>query len=245
MNEATMQAPRNTTREPWDERLIQGVLKTTRFFRGAAPMQVATLARQCWSMEVKRGQPIASKDARLPGVFAIVHGTAKLSLRQGPGEERVVRLVQAGETFGEASALLGRTARISASAVTDCKLVVIPSAAIFGLIERDPRSARELVLSLAERTLDLLAELESSSMRGGAQRLALFLGSLAQPVEGNGGCVARLPGTKTLIASRLGMKKETLSRLLRSFSQSGLIEVAQREISILDRDRLAELAAPA
>jgi CRP-like cAMP-binding protein len=240
-----MQATKTKPREPWDERLIQGVLKVARPFRGAAPAQIAALAQQCHCLEVKRGADIVAKGARLPGVFAIALGTVKLSLRREPGEERVVRLAQAGQCFGEPSALLGKPSGFEASAVTDCKLVVIPTTAIFALIERDPRCARDLVLALAERSVELLAELESSSMRRGSQRLASYLDSLVQPAEGNGRCVVRLPATKTVVASRLGMKKETLSRLLRSFADQGLIEVAQREISILDRARLGTTAAAA
>jgi CRP-like cAMP-binding protein len=243
MEEAVMQAPRTIHRDSWDERLIQGVLKTTRFFHSAAPAQIAGLARQCRILEAKRGQAIASIGTRLPGAFAVVHGTVKLALRRSDNDERVVRLVQAGQSFGESTALLGRAARFEATAVTDAKLVMIPAAAVFAFVERDPRCAREFLVALAERNLDLLAELESSSTRRGAQRLAAYLDSLVQPGEGNGHCVVRLPATKTVVASRLDMKKETLSRLLRSFVERGLIEVAQREIQILDRVRLAELAA--
>jgi CRP-like cAMP-binding protein len=120
---------------------------------------------------------------------------------------------------------------------------VVPAAAIFALIERDPRCARQMLLALAERNIELIGELESSSMQKGAQRLALYLDGLAQPREGDGGWIARLPVTKTVVASRLGMKKETLSRLLRTFVELGLIEVMQREIGILDRVRLAAVAA--
>jgi len=238
-----MQARRVNPPETGSDRLIQGVLRGARFLRGAAAAQLGALAQQCWSREFKRGETILSKDARLPGVFAVAVGTVKLSLRRLPGEERVVRLVQAGQTFGESSALLGRPARIEASAIADCKLVVIPAAAIFSLIERDPRCAREMVLALAERSAELLAELESSSMRGGVQRLAAYLDSLVHLAEGGGQCVARLPASKTVVAARLGMKKETLSRLLRSLAEQRLIEVAQREITILDRLRLAELGS--
>jgi CRP-like cAMP-binding protein len=238
-----MQAPRTTIKNTWDERLIQGVLKTIRFCRSASPAQLGALTRQCWTLEVKRGETVVSKAARPQGAFAVAHGTVKLALRRSDGEERVTRLVQAGETFGESSALLGRAALIEAIAVTDCKLVVIPTAAIFTLIESDPRCARQMLLSLAERNIELLSELESSSMQKGAQRLALYLDGLAQPRDSNGGWIARLPVTKTVVASRLGMKKETLSRLLRTFAELGLIEVAQREIGILDRARLAEVAA--
>jgi CRP/FNR family transcriptional regulator len=52
----------------------------------------------------------------------------------------------------------------------------------------------------------------------------------------------RLPATKTAIAARLGVTRETLSRLLRELATRGLIEVARNEIMIFDRARLAELA---
>ena len=243
MEEALMQARRSNPAETWEQRLIQGVLKGTKLLRGVAAAQLAALARQCSSREFKRGATILAKGARFPGVFAVAVGTVKLSLRGLPGEERVIRLVQAGQTFGEPSALLDRPARFEASAITDCKLAVIPAPAIFSLIERDPRCAREIVLALAERSAELLAEIESSSMRGGLQRLAAYLDSLVQPAETNGHCVAHLPASKTVVAARLGMKKETLSRLLRDLAEQRLIEIAQREILILDRVRLAELGS--
>jgi CRP-like cAMP-binding protein len=52
----------------------------------------------------------------------------------------------------------------------------------------------------------------------------------------------RLPVSKTLVAARLGITKETLSRLLRSLAERRLIEVSQREIAILDREALSEMA---
>jgi CRP-like cAMP-binding protein len=51
--------------------------------------------------------------------------------------------------------------------------------------------------------------------------------------------------SKTLLASRLGIKKETLSRLLREFAAEGLIRVAGRDIAIHDLPRLKALAAAA
>ena len=51
-----------------------------------------------------------------------------------------------------------------------------------------------------------------------------------------------LPVSKTVVAAQLGMKKETLSRLLRQLALDGVIEVARREISILDRAGLKRVA---
>lgn len=219
-----------------DRRLVEGVLANSDVFRGVAPAQLAALARQCSTQQAKPGEVIAAAGARLPGAFAIAYGTVKLAFRAG-GEERVFRLVQAGQTFGEPSALLGRPSPYEARALAETKVVVIPGSAMLATVERDPRSARQLLLTLAERNVALLAEVEASSMLTSAQRLARYLSALAG-VDAE----AHLPTSKTVIAARLGMKKETLSRLLRAFAERGVIGMTRRDITILDRARLAELA---
>ena len=106
------------------------------------------------------------------------------------------------------------------------------------LMDREPRFARGMALVLAERKLELLAELEAATRRG-AQRLASYLAALPEDAGGNGECTVHLPVSKTLVAARLGVKKETLSRLLRSLAARGLIAVDNREVRILDRTGLA------
>jgi CRP/FNR family transcriptional regulator, dissimilatory nitrate respiration regulator len=237
-------APRSTANAVLDARLIQGLVPRLRIFRDVAPADLGPLLKQCWVMTAPRGTTIVERDARLPGTFGLAYGSVKLSLRGQDGEQRVLQLVTAGHTFGEEQALLGRPGHGEAIALADSKLVVMPAIAIFNLMEREPRFARAVVLLLAERTLEMLAEVESAMLRG-AQRLASYLGALAgsPEVNGNGGTVVRLPVSKTLVAARLGVKKETLSRLLRQFAAEGVIEVSRREISILDRDALAKLSS--
>jgi CRP-like cAMP-binding protein len=241
-----MNASQSKRKQIRDPRLIEGVVSGTLLFRGASPAQVAGVARHCWTLQARRGDLVAARDSRLAGVFALAYGTVKLALRGPADEERVLRLVSAGQSFGESTALLARPCRYEARALVECKLVIIPPAAIFGLIDGDPRSARQVVQALAERSFELLSEVESFSLQSGAQRLASYLASLAEPARGSGAvdgaCTVRLPAAKTVIASRLGMKKETLSRLLRSLSDRGLIQVTQRDITILDRERLAGLS---
>ena len=221
-----------------DQRLIEGVLANTALFRGIGQVQAADLARQCWTIGARRGDVIAPRGKRLPGVLAIAYGSIKLSLRAPEGGERVVRLAAAGQSFGESSALSGRVFPCEAQALSDSRLVVIPAAAVLALIERDPRRARRVLEVLAERNLALVDELQSSSLRRGSERLASFLDSLADAGMRENACTVRLPASKTVVASRLNMKKETLSRLLRDLSEQGLIRVAQRDITLLDRERL-------
>ena len=227
-------SPKSAANAALEQRLIQGLVPRLRIFWGVPAASLGPLMKQCWVLGVARGTNVVQRGTRLPGVFAVAYGSVKLSLCGEDAEERVVSLVSPGQTFGEAKALLGRVARSDATALTETKLVVIPSAAIVSLMDREPRFARSMVYVLAERTLDLLCEVEAATHRG-AHRLAAYLVALA---DGNGDTV-QLPVSKTLVAARLGVKKETLSRLLRSLETRGLITVERREVRILDRTGLA------
>ena len=225
------------TREP---RLLEGVLSNVPLFRGIGQHQVAELAARAKAMHFRRGATVCGRGRCLPGLYAVAYGQVKLSFR-GEGEERVARIAGPVETFGLAAAILARPAPYEATALDDSLLVMVPSAAVSQLIDHDPRFARAVIADLAERTLLLLAEVESGALHGGVQRLAGYLDALAGD-SANRTCTVRLPTTKTVIASRLGIKKETLSRLLRDLAHRGLIAVEQREIAILDRMGLAAIA---
>lgn len=225
-----------------DRRLVAGVVTHLPLLAGVDSEHAAALAERCWSLQPPRGEAVVRRHTRLPGIFAVAYGTVKLALRGAEGEQRVLRLVSAGQTFGEASALLGRPADYDALTVGECKLVVLPSAQVLELSEQDARFSRNLMMVLALRTVDLLCEVRTATLQSGAQRLAAYLDSLAGANGAPGPLRVELPASKTLIASRLGVKKETLSRLLRQLSSEGMIAVGRREIAILDPQRLAALA---
>ena len=220
-----------------DSRLIEGVVANLPLFAGVAPAHVRSVAAQSWTLSGARGAALLPAGTRLPGVFAVAYGSVKLSMKNGGNEERVLRLVAARQMFGEASALLGRPAPYSAVVLAEAKVVVMPSTPLYALIERDSAFARALVAILAERKLELCAEIGSATLRKGAERLASYLVESA----GNDDAV-QLPFSKTVLAARLGMQKETLSRLLRSLAASGMIAVSRRRIALLDRVRLRQSA---
>ena len=225
-----------------DARLVRGVIANLTLFAGVAPGHVCALAKQSWALPVPRGAVIARRGSPLQGAFALAYGFVELALRNADSVERGLRFVAPGQTFGEATALLGRVSKYDAIALAESKLIVIPSAALFEMMDRDARFARSLLMTLARRELDLLAEIESATLRPAEQRLACYLQSLADSADSAAACTVRLPVSKTAIASRLDMKKETLSRLLRSLAQRGLIAVKQCEIKLLDREALAQIS---
>lgn len=221
-----------------ESRFIEGVVGNLRLFSDAAPFQVAALARQSWVLPARRGDLLARRAEQLPGLFIVAYGLAKLAMRGRENDERVLRLIGAGQTFGEANALLGGPLRYDALALADTKAVVIPSQSLVMLMDAAPRFASAFARLLAQRKLEMLSEIEAATLQRGAQRLASYLASLDAERAGR----VELPVSKTLVAAQLGMKKETLSRLLRQLAAGRVIEVSRREISILDRAGLDRVA---
>jgi CRP-like cAMP-binding protein len=202
-------------------------------FRGTARAQLTALARVALVRQVPAGAVVLRRGERAPGLMAVQQGLVKILLK---GDfERVLSLVGPADTFAEASLFLDEPAQADVTAVTDTALVIVPAEPLFALFDRDARFARGLLLALCRRLQGLVADFEAATVHDAGERLAAYLDSLGKDT-------ACLPAPKAVIASRLGMTKETLSRLLRTFMDQGLIAVAKREIRILDRARLSAAA---
>lgn len=208
-------------------------------FRQVARPQLAELARHARVQHVRRSATVCRKGETLNCFFGVAYGLVKLALRADSGEEKVLRLVGSGETFGEALVFRERPNQLDAVALADTMLVVFPTQAVVALLEHDTNFARGLLSSLSERMHELVAEVEASTLLSARQRVASYLESLAADQSGDR---ARLPATKTVIAARLGVTKETFSRLLRELANQALIEVEKRDILLRDRAGLAAIA---
>jgi len=222
--------------------LLEGVIANMPMFRQVARQNLADLARHARVQHVRRGGTVCRRGEWVTCFYGLAYGLVKLSLRADGGEEKVLRLVGPGETFGEALVFRERPNPLDAIALADTMLVVFPAPAVLALLERDHNFARGLLASLSERMHNMVAEVEASTLLSARQRVAAYLDSLA--ADGAAGRV-RLPATKTVIASRLGVTKETFSRLLRELANQGLIAVEKRDIVLRDRASLAQIAHPA
>jgi CRP/FNR family transcriptional regulator, dissimilatory nitrate respiration regulator len=235
-----MSAPQSSANNGRDSQLLDGLLSNLRLFRPLQHRHVLQVAAQSRTLRLRRGTVLYRKGERLPGVVAVAYGSLKLALRRNGGDEKVLRFVGPNETFGEAALLLDRPCPVDVVALADTMVAVIPPQPVLRLMATDVGFARNAACLLGESFLDLVGELEAVQ-RNGVRRLAAYLDSLVEP---NGsGWIVRLPANKTTVAARLGVTKETMSRLLRELINRGLIQVARREVLIVDREKLALLAA--
>jgi len=157
----------------------------------------------------------------------------------------VIDVRGARQSFGEAVMFLEKPHVVTAQALADTLLLLLPSEVIFDRIEQDPGFARAIIGGLSRKLHELVADVEWLSTRSGTERVIGFLlrdcGAQLDQVATKGMPTVvdiDLPVAKGVIASRLNLTQEHLSRILHDLSAAGLISVHGRRIQVLDLERL-------
>ncbi|MDQ2633527.1 MAG: helix-turn-helix domain-containing protein, partial [Pseudomonadota bacterium] len=128
---------------------------------------------------------------------------------------------------------------VSGRTVSDARLLAIPSRAIVEMTRANPAACLGMLASMSLHLKKLVDQIEELKARTGPQRLAGFLVELAPVAQGS--CTIVLPYEKLLVAGRLGMKPESLSRAFQRLRTVG-VRSSQHSVAIGDVKRLAEFA---
>ncbi|NQV47331.1 MAG: cyclic nucleotide-binding domain-containing protein [Rhodospirillaceae bacterium] len=148
-------------------------------------------------------------------IYLLLEGWVKVFRDTHDGEQTVIGILKPGETIAEAAIFLGRDYPASAEAVSDCRLLEIPSDSLLSLLRDDSELAIRMLGTLSQRMRGLVLHIEQIQARSTPQRLGEFLLGLCDTGDaGDTSAIIELPYDKSLVAARLGMKPESLSRAL-------------------------------
>ena len=225
-----------------NERLdIQLILAQLPLFRELSPEQIGKIADGTREKRLAKGEMLFHKGDAPRGFYLIVLGQVKLAFPSSQGNEKVVEILGPRQSFGEAVMFMDHPYPVLAEALADTLLLHVARNAVFDLLERDPSFARRMLAGLSLRLHSLLQDVESYSQRSSTQRV---IGYLLQHGEGkedsDGELTLALPTSKQVIASRLNLTPETLSRIFHDLVEAGLITVHGKKITVHELRRLRE-----
>lgn len=186
-----------------------------------------------------RGETIFLQGEEAKVIHVVIEGWVKLYRVAPNGNEAVVNVFTRGHSFGEAVAFRKQSYPVSAEAVTDCTLLQIPTRSLISLLQHEPEVAVAIVASTFQHLHELVGQVEQIKSQTGAQRVADFLIRLCSCESGT--CVVTLPYDKVLIAGRLGMKPESLSRAFAKLKKVG-VHISRHQARIDDINALHDYA---
>jgi CRP/FNR family transcriptional regulator len=193
---------------------------------------------------IKRGERLFGAGDEFRCLYAIRSGFFKTSLVEREGLEQVTGFFMAGELMGMEGFGSGRY-RDSAIALEDSEICVMPYSLIEQTAHEVPSLQRRLHSVLAREIVrghGIMLLLGSMSAE---ERLASFLLNLSRRFKRRGysGSSFVLRMTREDIGSYLGLKLETVSRLFSALHRDGLLEVRNKQVSIVDIKGLERVLA--
>ena len=170
------------------------------------------------------------------GVYLVAVGWIKASIpvvRSRHG--KVIEMFGPGDSFGQTLMLLNHPHIVDAQALDDSVVVCLDKRDIEKILSLEAEFALKMLKNLSLRFETLLHDIETVSTHSASERVADYL--LKQPRQGT---QTQLKFSKCLIASRLGLQAESLSRALQRLTRAHLISVQGSSVEILNAQGLLQ-----
>ncbi len=170
--------------------------------------------------------------------FVVASGAVELYAIAEDGHKKTIEVLQRGHSFAEALTFM-TPARypVTAQALGSTDLFRIPCDQYRDQLANDVSACLRLVARLCQHLHSRVVDLEYHAIHSARERLVLFLLSRL-PHDDTDEPVLLMELPRQVIASRIGVQPETLSRLLRQMMDENLVEVSGRTIKVLDLARL-------
>lgn len=166
--------------------------------------------------------------------YLLSDGQIQLYRLSPMGEEKVIEIIQPGQSFAEAVMFFKiNSYPVSAKAVLPCRLWRIDMKAFLGLLQESNELCLRMLGGMSKRLHGAIQDIEQLTLQNASMRvIQLLLQAAPEDVDNQYSLDLETP--KQVLASRLSVRPETFSRILQQLSRKSLISVQGKTIQILD-----------
>jgi len=200
-----------------------------------------TITQTSHAKQLSENSILFEQGAELTDIYLLISGGIKLQRLAPNGDEKVIEIIRPGQTFAEAVLFLGGSRYpVSALTVTPSIVVAINAETYLKLLNTSNHLCRNLLGKLSQRLHWMVNEVDRLTLHNATFRLVDYLLShISEEQQDRTGVTLVAP--KHVIASRLSIKPETLSRTLKELSTQGLIKLEGTQIELIDVEKLRQL----
>jgi CRP-like cAMP-binding protein len=211
------------------------IVENARLFRKVPREEIELLFDERAVVLLGKGQILFDQGEEAAASYIVLQGQIKLTRLGVDGDEAIIDIFTEGDSFAEAAMFLGGRYPVSATAISDARLLPLPTATLQARIAERPQLAMAMLGSMSLHLLSLVAQIEQMKLLTGEERVIQYLLALGGVQEGS--VAFNLPHEKNIIANRLGIKPETFSRALSQLRRLG-VDVNGARVVIQDVARL-------
>lgn len=214
-------------------------LKQCHLFAQLSEPQLERIAQRAVRIRLSEGEALFEQGDHATRFYLVVEGLIKLYRLSPAGNEKVIEVIMPGSTFAEALMFLERPHYpVGAQALQPSTVISIDAVDFASMLRNSLDTCFLLMGEMSQRLRGLLREIDELSLHSATCRVAAYLIQHA-PIEGD---TFDLPVAKQVLASRLSVKPETFSRIIKSLMGDDIISVDGSRITIHDREGLQRTA---
>ena len=218
---------------------IQIILSKSKMFSDIETESLRGLSEKAHILNKQKNETIFCQDETASLCYYLIEGHIKLSRNTSDGDENVIDIVSSGALIGDSSFFNDGLYSYNADTVSPVKLVGLPLVPLSSLVKKDPQFCCQMLRHIAGQALEKDKELERRTLQETSHRVGCFILSLCED-HASGSIDVELPYEKALVAKRLGMRPETLSRSLQRLHDDTGVSIKGTLISVPDIKKLSE-----
>lgn len=220
-----------------DQNIRAAVLECS-LFKHFAEENVDQLLARSRLIELDEGEYLIQQGEFAGEFFLVLEGELKLATSSSSGQEKILHILTAGQTFAEVLVFLGKPKYpAGVEALSRSRVVAFPSGMYRALLKDSIEACFGLLGEYALRNRRLVSEIEALTLYNATFRVVQYL-LREVPEELSGAASVQLKAPKNVIASRLAITPETLSRILSKLKRDGVIQVSDKQVTLMDIDWL-------
>lgn len=221
------------------------LLKSNPLFKPLQQEQLNQVLETTRCYTLREGQQLFHYGQPAEYFYLVVRGQIKLFLVSEEGHEKIIDLIGSKRTFAEAVMFMEQQCYpVNATALCDSEVYSIRNQVYRQLLSESTELCLSLCAGLSKRLHSLLSEIDRLTLQNATYRVVGYIHDLV-PDSTDNSAVIDLAAPKRIIASRLSITPETLSRILRMMTEEKIITMRGKTVAIQDLRRLQEFGRQA
>jgi len=172
--------------------------------------------------------------------YLLQEGRIRLIKKVG-GSERSLRILRAGDLFGEVALLPGARRNTTAVALEDGNLLALDHAMFQQVLSTNPDIGMRVLQQLVRRLRDAEDQIEILMLEGSESKVVAALIKLCEHANAAGGQRGSLMISPLELSTQIGLDVETVKRTVKQLRDQGYLKIVSEKVEVPSLPALAEL----